>query len=143
MTAQPERYLMPFDEPGQTLNLADIQTLKLGEAGSTQGIVWMRIQTEWPGGAFTAVAFGDLELVNEAPYCAYSNSLGTGWWRMRMAASFAAARSTCFRWNDLSQFHLTFRRQDNTNLAAFPFVNTQWVILADPLAPAMQCMATI
>jgi len=29
----------------------------------------MRIQTEWPGGAFTAVAFGDVELVNEVPYC--------------------------------------------------------------------------
>jgi len=30
VTVQPERYLMPFEEPGQTLNLADIQTLKLG-----------------------------------------------------------------------------------------------------------------
>src|SRR5574341_1193139 len=68
VTAQSERYLMPFREPGQTLNLADIQTLKLGEAGSTKGLVVMRIQTEWPGGAFTAMAFGDVELVNEVPF---------------------------------------------------------------------------
>ena len=67
LTAQPQSYLMPFREPGQTLNLADIQTLKLGEAGSSQGLVVMRIQTEWPGGAFNAVAFGDVELVNEVP----------------------------------------------------------------------------
>jgi hypothetical protein len=59
---------MPFRKPGQTLNLADIQTLKLGEAGSTKGLVVMRIQTEWPGGAFTAVAFGDVELTNEVSY---------------------------------------------------------------------------
>ena len=68
VTAQPESFLMPFREPGQTLNLADIQTLKVGEAGSTKGVVVMRIQTEWPGGAFTAVAFGYVELVNEVPY---------------------------------------------------------------------------
>src|SRR5574341_2435432 len=47
VTAQPDRYLMPFQNPGQVLNLADIQTLKLGEAGSTKGLVMMRIQTEW------------------------------------------------------------------------------------------------
>ncbi len=46
VTAQPERYLMPFQEPGQTLNLADIQILKLGEAGSTKGLVVMRIHNE-------------------------------------------------------------------------------------------------
>jgi len=68
VSAQPERNLRPFKKPGQTLNLADIQTLKLGEAGSTKGLVVMRIQTEWPGGAFTALAFGDVELVNEVPY---------------------------------------------------------------------------
>ncbi len=28
----------------------------------------MRIQTEWPEGAFTAVAFGDVELFNDVPY---------------------------------------------------------------------------
>lgn len=66
--AQPDSYLMPFQEPGQTLSLADIQTLKLGEAGSAKGLLVMRIQTEWPGQAFTAVAFGDVELVNEVPY---------------------------------------------------------------------------
>ncbi len=66
--AQPESYLMPFREPGQTLNLADIQRLKLGEAGSTKGVVVMRISTEWPGGSFTALALGDVELVNEVPY---------------------------------------------------------------------------
>ncbi len=68
VTAQPERNLWAFRKPGQTLNLADIQTLKLGEAGSTKGVVVMRIQTEWPGGAFTAVAFGDVELVNQVPF---------------------------------------------------------------------------
>jgi hypothetical protein len=68
VTAQPEPNLRPFEEPGDTLNLLNIQSLKLGEAGSTKGIVVMRIQTEWPGGDFRAVAFGNVELVNEVPY---------------------------------------------------------------------------
>jgi hypothetical protein len=68
VTAQPGRELRSFEKPGKVLNLDDIQTLKLGEAGSTKGLVVMRIQTEWPGGAFTALAFGDVELVNEVPY---------------------------------------------------------------------------
>ena len=68
VTAQPERKLRSFQEPGQTLNLADLQSLKLGEAGSTKGLVVMRIQTEWLGGDFRAVAFGNVELVNEVPY---------------------------------------------------------------------------
>src|SRR5512143_2919796 len=58
--AQPESYLMPLREPGQVLNLSDILSLKLGEAGSPKGILMLRIQTEWPEGAFTAVAFGDV-----------------------------------------------------------------------------------
>ncbi len=68
VTAQPGRTLMPFRQPGQVLNLADIQTLKLGEAGSTQGLAFLRIQTEWPGEVLSAVAFGDVELVNEVPF---------------------------------------------------------------------------
>ena len=68
VTAQPERNLRTFRKPGQILSLADIQTLKLGEAGSTKGLLVMRIQTEWPEGAFTALAFGDVELVNEVPF---------------------------------------------------------------------------
>jgi hypothetical protein len=68
VTAQPERNPRPFQQPGQTVNLADVQSLKLGEAGSTKGILVMRIQTEWPGGDFRAVAFGNVELVNEVPY---------------------------------------------------------------------------
>ena len=70
VTAQPDRdrKLTPFKKAGQALNLADIQTLKVGEAGSTKGLVLMRIQTEWPGGSFAIVAFGDVELTNEVPY---------------------------------------------------------------------------
>jgi hypothetical protein len=68
VTAQPERSLMPFKQPGQVINLADLQTLKLGEAGSEKGLVVMRIQTEWPGGVFNAHAFGNVELVNEVPF---------------------------------------------------------------------------
>jgi len=37
VTAQPERFLMPFREPGQTLNLADIQTLKLVTSSNAEG----------------------------------------------------------------------------------------------------------
>ena len=68
LEAQPDRYLMPFTQPGQTVPLADLQRIKLGEPGSTRGVVVMRIQTEWPEGAFTALAFGDVELVNEVPF---------------------------------------------------------------------------
>ncbi len=68
VTAQPERKLMPFKKPGQTLNLADIHTIKLGDAGSTKGMVVMSIATERPGGAFSVVAFGDVKLTNEVPY---------------------------------------------------------------------------
>ncbi len=68
VTAQPERKLMPFKKPGQILNLADIHTLKLGEAGSAKGHLVMRIQTEWPGSAFTALAFGEVKLTNEVLY---------------------------------------------------------------------------
>lgn len=68
VTAQSGRTLTPFKQPGQVINLANLQTLKLGGAGSTKGMVVMRIQTEWPEGAFTAVAFGDVELANQVPY---------------------------------------------------------------------------
>ncbi len=66
--AQPERSLSYFDRPGEILSLADIQTLKLGEAGSTKGVVVMSIATEWPGVAFTALAFGDVKLNNEVSF---------------------------------------------------------------------------
>ena len=66
--AQPNRRLMPFTKAGQVLNMADIQRLKLGEAGSGKGLVMLRIQTEWAGSAFTAVAFGDVELVNASAF---------------------------------------------------------------------------
>ncbi len=68
VTAQPERSLAPFKKPGQVLNLADVHTIKLGDAGSTKGMVMMSIPTEWSGGAFIVVAFGDLKLTNEVVY---------------------------------------------------------------------------
>ncbi len=66
--AQPERSLSDFEMPGEILSLADIHTIELGEAGSTKGHLVMRIQSEWPGGAFTAEAFGDVKLTNEVVY---------------------------------------------------------------------------
>jgi len=65
---QPDRLLFKFWEQGDVTNLADLQRLKVGEAGSTEGIALLRIQTENQDQAFTVVAFGDVELINEVPY---------------------------------------------------------------------------
>ncbi len=65
---QPGQRKWRFFEPGEVTNLADLQRLKVGAAGSTDGLALLRIQTENPGQAFTVVAFGDVELVNEVPY---------------------------------------------------------------------------
>jgi hypothetical protein len=65
---QPGRKPAKFSLPGQRLNLVDVQRMKVGAAGSGDGLALLRIQTESPGQYFTVVAFGDVELVNEVPY---------------------------------------------------------------------------
>lgn len=65
---QPDRLLFKFSEQGDITNLADLQSLKVGTAGSPAGLALLRIQTEHLDEAFTVVAFGDVELINEVPY---------------------------------------------------------------------------
>lgn len=60
---QPGRLKFRFWEPGNVTSLAHLQRLKVGAAGSTDGLALLRIQSENSRQAFTIVAFGDLELV--------------------------------------------------------------------------------
>ena len=67
LEAQPDHFLMPFNTPGQVWDLGEIQRLKLGGAGSAPGLALLRIRSERQESAFTVVAFGDVELINEVP----------------------------------------------------------------------------